>query len=59
MVTFFFFLFHQFLFWLMSSALLSAPYEFQLPQTIIFGFLNAVVATPLFLILDKLKTEGR
>jgi rod shape-determining protein MreD len=58
-LSFFFFLFHQFFFWVMASGLLGQHREFQLPQTIIFAFLNAVVAVPLFLILDRLKTEDR
>jgi len=31
--------------------------EFQIPQSIIFAFLNAVVAIPLYLILDRLRRE--
>lgn len=58
-LSFFFFLFHQFFFWVMASGLLGEHLEFQLPQTIIFAFLNAVVAVPLFLILDKLRTVER
>lgn len=58
-LSFFFFLFHQFFFWVMASGLLGRQLEFQLPQTIIFAFLNAVVAVPLFLILDRLRTEER
>lgn len=57
-VSFLFFIFHQFLFWVLARALLGQALEFQPPQAIIYGFLNAVVAVPLFLILDKLK-EGR
>lgn len=59
MLTFFFFIFHQFLFWVLARAFLGLNLEFQLPQTIIFAFLNAVVAVPMFLILDRLKAEGR
>ena len=59
MLSFFFFIFHQFLSWVLSRAFLGLSIDFQLPQTIIFAFLNAVVAIPLFLILDRLKAEGR
>jgi rod shape-determining protein MreD len=59
MLAFFFFLFHQFFFWVMAGALLGQAREFQLPQTIIVAFLNAVVAVPLFWILDRLKVEAR
>jgi hypothetical protein len=38
--------------------LLGQPMELQIPQTVILGFLNAVVAIPLFLILDKLRSEA-
>jgi hypothetical protein len=43
----------------MASGLLGQHLEFQLPQSIIFAFLNAIVAVPLFLILDKLRTMDR
>jgi rod shape-determining protein MreD len=59
MVTFFFFLFHQFFFWVLAGALLGQTRDFQLPQTIIVAFLNAVVALPLYLMLDRLKAEAR
>jgi rod shape-determining protein MreD len=58
-LSFFFFIFHQFFFWLMSRALLGMAVEFNPPQTIILAFLNAVVSIPLFLVLDRLKEEGR
>lgn len=56
-LSFVFFLFHQCLFWVMANGLLGRNVELQLPQTIIFAFLNAVVAVPLFLIMDKLRVE--
>jgi len=56
---FFFFLFHQFFFWVLTQALLGQSLDVPIPQSIIFAFLNAVVAVPLFLILDRLKTEER
>jgi rod shape-determining protein MreD len=58
-LSFFFFIFHQFFFWLLSRALLGQVIEFNPPQTVIFAFLNAVVSIPLFLVLDRLKEEGR
>jgi len=58
-LSFFFFIFHQFFFWLMSRALLGQIIDFNPPQTIILAFLNAVVSIPLFLVLDRLKEEGR
>lgn len=59
MLCFFFFIFHQFLFWVLAKAFLGLNLEFQPPQTIIFAFLNAVVAIPFYLILDRLKSESR
>lgn len=58
-LSFFFFLFHQFFFWVLSRALLGQSLDVPIPQSIIFAFLNAVVAVPLFVILDRLKTEER
>ncbi|MBM3766803.1 MAG: rod shape-determining protein MreD [Acidobacteria bacterium] len=57
-LAFFFFFFHQFLTWVLQRALLAQPYEFNATQTLLFGLLNAIVAVPLFLILDKLKERG-
>ena len=54
-LAFFFFFFHQFFFWMMSRALLSQQVDFNVPQTMVFGLLNAIVAVPLFVLLDKLK----
>ncbi|MGJ5819247.1 rod shape-determining protein MreD [Paludibaculum fermentans] len=56
-LSFFFFLFHQFFFWVLARGLLGRNLELQIPQSIIFAFLNAVVAVPLFLIMDKLRVE--
>ncbi len=56
-LSFFFFLFNQFFAWVLERGLLGQAVELQVPQTIIFGFLNAVVAVPLFMVLDRLKTE--
>lgn len=52
---FFFYCFHQFFYWVLSRALLGQLVNFDLQQTLIFGVLNAVVALPLFHILDKLR----
>ena len=58
-LNFFFFMFHQLLFWVLTRALQGHPVDLNAAQTVIFAFLNAVVAIPLFLVLDKLKDEGR
>jgi len=52
---FFFYFFHQFFYWVLSRALLGESVEFDPQQTIVKGMLNAVVAAPLFRILDKLR----
>ena len=52
---FFFFFFHQFFYWVLARALLSQQIDFDVQQTLLFGILNAVVALPLFLLLDKMK----
>ena len=55
---FFFFFFHQFFYWVLARSLLGQDLNFNLPQTLLFGLLNALVALPLFHILDKLKERG-
>ena len=55
LLSFFFFFFHQFFYWMLSRALLGQQIEFLPQQTLLFGLLNAFVAIPLFLLLDKIK----
>jgi rod shape-determining protein MreD len=52
---FFFFFFHQFFYWVLSRALLAQQVDFNLQQTFLFGVLNALVALPLFALLDKIR----
>jgi rod shape-determining protein MreD len=54
----FFYVFHQFFYWVLVRALLGQPIGFDLQQTFIFGLLNAAVAVPLFKLLDKLKVAA-
>jgi rod shape-determining protein MreD len=54
-LSFFFFFFHQFFYWVLARSLLGQAVDFNPQQTFILGLLNAMVAIPLFLILDKLK----
>lgn len=56
-LSFFFFLFHQFFLWVLARGLLGQAMQMQVPQTIIFAFLNAIVAVPLFLVLDRFKSD--
>ncbi len=57
-LSFFFFFFHQFFTWILARALLGQAIDFDITQTLLFGLLNALVAIPLFLILDKLRERG-
>ena len=54
-LSFFFFFFHQFFYWVLGRALLGQALEFELRTTLLIAVLNAVVALPLFHILDTLK----
>jgi rod shape-determining protein MreD len=54
-LSFFFYFFHQFFYWVLSRALLGETLAFDSQQTLIFGLLNAAVALPLFRVLDKLE----
>jgi|ERR1035438_6285757 rod shape-determining protein MreD len=55
---FFFYFFHAFFYWIMRRALLGQVVPFDLQETFVHGALNAVLAIPLFLILDKMKVSG-
>lgn len=55
-LSFFFFFFHQFFYWVLDRALLGHLTDFDPQQTLVFGLLNAAVAMPLYLILDKMRT---
>jgi rod shape-determining protein MreD len=54
-LAFFFYFFHQFFYWVLARALLGQSLDFSPQQTFVLGLLNAAVAMPLFIILDKLK----
>jgi len=55
---FFFFAFHQFLYWVLVRALLGQAVPFEVRQALVVGVLNALVAVPLFHLLDKLKERA-
>jgi rod shape-determining protein MreD len=55
---FFFYLFHQFLYWVMSQALLGQQMTFDWARTAMLAALNAVVGVALFHLLDKLKERA-
>jgi rod shape-determining protein MreD len=52
---FFFFLFHQFFYWVMSRALLGEVLIFNWQEAVMAGAMNAVVGVALFHLLDRLK----
>lgn len=52
---FFFFAFHQFLYWVLARALLGQMLPFEVRQALVVGVLNALVAVPLFRLFDKLR----
>jgi rod shape-determining protein MreD len=56
-LTFFFFTFHQFLYWIMVRALLGLGMALEPAQMFIQAGLNALVAMPLFIVLDKLNNR--
>jgi rod shape-determining protein MreD len=54
----FFFVFHEFFYWVIARALLAQNVDFDPVHAAIVGLLNAVVSVPLFAVLDKLKETG-
>lgn len=54
----FFYVFHQFFYWVLLRALLGQNAAFDAEQTLVFAGLNAAVAVPLFKLLDKLKARA-
>lgn len=57
-LAFFFYFFHQFLYWVLLRALLGQPGDFDPRRELLLALLNAVVAIPLFRLLDRLKERG-
>jgi len=55
---FFFYFFHQFLYWVLTQALLAQPASFSLQQALVLGLLNGAVAVPLLEVLAKLLGRG-
>ncbi|MBL8218229.1 MAG: rod shape-determining protein MreD [Bryobacterales bacterium] len=55
---FFFYFFHQLLYWVLVRALLGQPGEFSLQRELLLALLNALVAMPLFRLLDRLVDRG-
>jgi rod shape-determining protein MreD len=55
LLAYFFYFFHQTLYWVMQRALLGRQPPFELQRWLILGLLNAVVGLSLFHFLDKLR----
>jgi len=54
-VSLFFCFFHQVLYWVLGRALLGEALDLDIATTLVVSVLNALVAVPLFHVLDKLK----
>lgn len=54
-LAFFFFVFHQFFFWVLTRALIGQQVSFQARRTLLLALLNAFVALTLFHFLDRLR----
>jgi rod shape-determining protein MreD len=57
LVCFMFFMFDQFMLWILERALLDLNVAFDYRQALLLGFLNAVVGVALFHFLDRLKSR--
>jgi rod shape-determining protein MreD len=54
----FFFLFHQFFYWMMVRALLGLAPSIDIADEVVRALFNSAVALPLFWLLDKLREES-
>jgi rod shape-determining protein MreD len=54
---FVFYVFHQFLYWVLQRALLDQPVPFDIQSQLILGAINAVIGVALFHFLDKFRTH--
>jgi rod shape-determining protein MreD len=57
-LSFFFYFFHQFFYWVLARALLGESLNFEPQQTLVLAILNAAVAAPLYHMFDKLRVTG-
>ena len=55
LLCFFFYVFHQFFYWVLQRALLDQPAVFDVQTELIFGAINAAIGVLLFYFLDKLR----
>jgi rod shape-determining protein MreD len=54
-LTWFFFVFHQFFYWVLGRALLAQNLAFEIRRPLALGALNALIAVVLFRFLDRLR----
>jgi rod shape-determining protein MreD len=57
-MAYFFFVFHQFFYWMLARALLRQSLPFDLWRTLFFGLFNAAVASVLYHFLDRLREKA-
>ncbi len=58
LLAYFFFVFHQGFYWILSRALLRQPLPFDPLRSLAIGLFNAIVATLLYPLLDKLRQKS-
>lgn len=58
MLTFFFYFFHQFLYWVLARGLLGEQMVFEAQRTLVLGVLNAIVGIAVFHFLDRLRERA-
>ena len=58
MLTFFFYFFHQFFYWVLSRGLLGEQIPFEVQRTLVLGLLNAIVGVAVFHLLDRLRERA-
>jgi len=58
LLTYFFYFFHQLMYWVLVRGLLGRPDSFEIQRTLVLGVLNAVVGVTLFHFLDKLRAPA-
>ena len=57
LLCFVFYLFHQFMFWVLQRSLLDQPAIFDVQTELILGLINALIGVALFHFLDKLRVH--
>jgi len=55
LLSFFFYLFHQLMYWVLARALLGQELAFEVQKTLLLALLNGVVGVSVFHFLDKLR----